>query len=475
MKILQKARITNSTLKLSALILALAVSLYAGISVLAWGPDRTTYTIEKPAEKITFNAITNNPNHGDERNFTQAKLPSEGSDQWRDVVEVKGDAEYIVRMYVHNNAAANLNLVAENTRAKASIPNVLANQVTIQGQISADNATPKEIWDQVVFKSESRKFNIAYVVGTARYYTNVNPSTGFTVSDELIRPTGALLGYDKLDGKVPGCFQYSGILTFRVKVQTQKQANFNVTKQVRKAGSDTWEKSIKVNAGDKIEYRLGYDNVGEVQQNNVVVKDTLPKSISYTTDSTFVKNATNPTGDGLHLKSNELTTKGINIGNYAPDSNAFVKFSAQVAQEKDLACGLNRLVNRVSVATEHGAKENTATVEVERECKEPIEVCDLESNNIIKIEEKEFDKDKHSTNLKDCEKEDVPAVTELPRTGPAAMAGIMLLIVVAVAGVMYYIRGREEYQQKVEAAFGKHVGAPKNKLLEANITKKPKK
>lgn len=462
------------TIKFSALVAALAVTLFAGVATLAWGPERQTYTIDKPADRITFNAITNNPNHGDERNFTTVRQVNEASNKWRDVVEVKGDDEYIVRMYVHNNAAANLNLVAENTRAKASIPNVLANEIKIQGQISANNATPKEIWDQVVFKSESRKFNIAYVAGTARYYTNVNPSEGFKVSDSLITSSGALLGYDKLDGRVPGCFQYSGILTFRVKTQVQKQANFNVTKQVRKAGTTDWHKSIKVNPGEKIEYRLGYDNVGEVQQNNVIMKDTLPKSIKYTANTTYVKNATNPNGDGLKLQSNDLTTKGINIGNYKANANAFVKFDAKVAEEKDLVCGVNKLVNRVLVATENGSKENTATVEVERECEEPIKVCDLESKTIVTIDKNDYDKSKHSEDEKDCAEEEA-VVAELPQTGPAAMVGVMLLLIAAGMGAMYIIRSRQEQKEQLEAEFGKYITQPKTKLLESHIEKKPKK
>lgn len=473
MNILQKNINKLGVAKLSAAVLALVASLLLGLSALAWGPERTTYTIEKPADRVTFNAITNNPNHGDERNFTLARHVSEASNQWRDLIEVKDDAEYIVRMYVHNNAAANYNLVAENTRAVASIPNVLANEVKIQGQIRADNATPKEVWDQVVFRSQNRKFNIAYITGSARYYTNVNPSEGFVVSDDLIKSNGALLGYDKLDGRVPGCFQYSGILTFKVKVQTQKQADFNATKQVRKVGQNDWQKTIKVKPGEKIEYRLGYDNVGEVRQNDIIVKDVLPKSISYTANSTYLKNATNPNGDGLHIVSNDLTTKGIRIGDYNPDSNAFVKFSAQVASEKDLACGLNRLVNRVYVVTKEGTKENTATVEVERECEEPIEVCELESKSIVSIEKKDFDSKRHSKNLSDC---DQPVtVTELPQTGPATMIGIMLVIVATAIGAAYLIRNYQERQQKLESKLGEGAAKPKSKVLESHLTKTPKK
>ena len=39
-------------------------------SVMAWGPERTTYTMESPAPSAVFNSITDNPTIGDERRVT---------------------------------------------------------------------------------------------------------------------------------------------------------------------------------------------------------------------------------------------------------------------------------------------------------------------------------------------------------------------------------------------------------------------
>ena len=41
-------------------------SVYAGTPVMAWGPERPTYTNEKPADHAVFNSITNNAAVGDE-------------------------------------------------------------------------------------------------------------------------------------------------------------------------------------------------------------------------------------------------------------------------------------------------------------------------------------------------------------------------------------------------------------------------
>ena len=182
-------------LRLSLIFAAVAGTVLSGTAAMAWGPSRATYTIEKPADRVTFNAITNNPNYGDERNFVIARKTTDAANQWKDVVDVDSDGEYFIRMYVHNNAAANLKLVAENVTAKASVPNQSAKEITLQGQISASNSKPATVWDQVVFKSASKNFTVSYVAGSAKYYNNVNPSNGFALPDSIVNNTGAKLGY----------------------------------------------------------------------------------------------------------------------------------------------------------------------------------------------------------------------------------------------------------------------------------------
>ena len=73
---------TNITkLGFTVSVLALTVATALGGSVLAYGPERPTFTGEKPADYVTFNSITNNKYYGDERNFVTIKpvsLPPPG-------------------------------------------------------------------------------------------------------------------------------------------------------------------------------------------------------------------------------------------------------------------------------------------------------------------------------------------------------------------------------------------------------------
>lgn len=96
----------------SALVAMIAAAVIVPAVLFAWGPERQTYTVEKPADHVTFNSITNNPSIGDERNFVGIREAGTNN-LWSDNMTVQNGKEYTVRMYVHNNAAENLNLVAE--------------------------------------------------------------------------------------------------------------------------------------------------------------------------------------------------------------------------------------------------------------------------------------------------------------------------------------------------------------------------
>ena len=233
-KLLEKLRTGNS--RIGAFVAIVAAAIIVPATLYAWGPDRPTYTIEQPADHVTFNSITNNPNIGDERNFVgirEATAPN----VWHDDMQVERGKEYVVRMYVHNNAATNLNKVAENTTARITLPTTTGTSVQVVGSVSASNASPQMVYDHATFKG-SENFNIAYIPGTLKYENNVFGANGTALPESIFTSAGALLGYDKLDGKIPGCFEYAGYVSFKVKPQfaATPPSDFTVQKQVRKEG-----------------------------------------------------------------------------------------------------------------------------------------------------------------------------------------------------------------------------------------------
>jgi uncharacterized repeat protein (TIGR01451 family) len=393
---------------IAAIIAAVAV---VPATIFAWGPDRPTYTVANPAQEVTFNSITDNPNYGDERNFVTVKDPATGN--FTDKVTVEPGKEYEVRVLVHNNAADTLNLKAVNTTLKTAISPNVAKKNAITGYVSADNANPAKIHDDVYFESD-KNFNLAYVDGTARVYNSgyAAGGEGKAVSSSLFTQQGFKLGYAaEGDGIIPGCFKYINYVYFKVKPQFEQTADFAVQKKVSKADKNEWKDTMSVTAGETVDYRIEYKNTGEVQQNNVVVKDKLPANVSYVAGTTKLYNAQNPNGKVL---TDEVTTdKGVNIGSHSKGANSFVVFKAKIAEAAKLTCGMNKLVNTARVITDYGVKEDVVDVTVEKKCEEQptkIEVCDLATKKVILIDAKQFDDSKHSRDLDDCKEAPVTPV-----------------------------------------------------------------
>ena len=371
-KILDTLRRVNKRTALLAAIVAAAIVVPA--SLYAWGPSRATFTEQDPAPYVTFNSITNNSNYGDERDFVMIKEATAPNSTWSSTATAEEGKEYTVRMYVHNNAADHLNLVAENVRASASIQQGVAKSIGVSGFINANNSNPGQVWDDANLTSD-KEFNVNYVAGSAYYRNNVF-TNGTALPDSIMTSGGALLGYDKLDGKIPGCYKYSGYVYFKIKPQfAQTTPDFSVNKQVRKEGAtDGFKETTAVNPGDTVDYRIEVKNTGTAQLNNVVLKDQLPTGTSFVPGTVKILDSNNPSGAFVQ-DGNNLVTNGINIGHFNPGGNAFVVFKAKVAANDQLPeCGVNKLVNKASAQPEgQNPKDDTADVTVPKECQPQAE------------------------------------------------------------------------------------------------------
>ena len=379
----------HSIISGSVLVAAVAPAL-----VWAWGPSRPSFTIEKPADYITFNSITNNPViGGDEKDFVGIREVGSNA-KWTNNMKVQNGKEYYVRMYVHNNAASNLNLVAENVVAKLNIPTTTAKNVTVQGQISASNAKPNTVWDEATFSSDN-DFNLAYVAGSALFENNGMGTT--KLPDSIVNNTGAKLGYDKLDGKIPGCFQYAGYVTVKVKAQVsqpQEKTNIDLAKTVRNKtnGEKSWVETANAKSGDTVQFQIHAKNTSSAGIQNLVIRDILPKGLNYVAGSTKLYNTSNP--KGLKVSDNVIQNSGINIGSYQPNGDAYVRFDATVSAENSLpVCGDNTLTNIAQASDQKIVKNDTASVKVTKKCetpKNPVYKCEALSLNIVRKNEKQI-------------------------------------------------------------------------------------
>ena len=182
---------------------------------------------------------------------------------------------------------------------------------------------------------------------------------GVVLSDDLIQADGGILiGYDKLDGRIPGCYQYDGFVT--IKVKAVFDYDFIADTQVRLAGEKTWQDTVTANVGDKVEFQIQYKNTSNKSQTHVVLRDILPPNLRYVPGSTKLMDAKYPNGATIN-EDVLVDDNGFLIGDYSAGSNAYVMFTAEVVDDS-LACGQNTLINKGQAYVNDKLLEDRATV-----------------------------------------------------------------------------------------------------------------
>ncbi len=323
-----------------AAVAALAGTTFVATNVSAWGDSadgRPSYTIEQINngaidDQIVLNSIEDNPDLN-ELYFVQARAADSANIWNADEIEVENGKEYIVRLYVHNNNPRGEEMVAKDVNANVYVPTESGKSLTVAGTITASNATPDKIWDEVVFKSATNTFHLEYVKGSALIESKGKVS-GTKLSDDLVMG-GVTLGYDSLNGEIPGCFKYASIVTLRVKAVFDY--DFSITKQVRLAGEKEWQKQVYAKVGDTVEYKITYKNTSDSLEKDVILFDKLGSNQTYVKGSTKLYNSNHK--EGIALESDGLTTTdGINIGNYEAGAAAVVTFQVTM-KDDNLGCG----------------------------------------------------------------------------------------------------------------------------------------
>lgn len=361
----------------------LAIESPEGLSQEVKGDGRSTYTmyqIERGilGDKIVFNSITDSePIGGDERNFVDAwektEVSSVAARKWNNNdITVENGKEYVIRMYVHNNSPLGRDAVATNTKVAFSIPSTSAKQVQVNGFISADNADPDEYWDYVNFNAD-QAFHLEYVYGSALLENRgIGNNGGVKLGDEIVTQAtkgGVLIGYDALDGKIPGCYGYASYVAIRVKAVFD--TDYLIDNEVRLIGDERdWSNYVNAEIGDIVEFRISYKNLSNEIQNQVAIKDILPKSLRYIPGTTKFVNA-GYSNDIIHSPYG-LITDGFLIDDYTPGSNAYIYLRAEVVGDT-LAYGKNTLVNWAQGSVGEVTIQDYASVVVNK----PFETSEL--------------------------------------------------------------------------------------------------
>lgn len=342
----------------------------------SWGPqDRRIFDWDNPADRggsltgPVFNSFIHTPTYGDERNFTEGS-PGTRAD-WTDDSTATPGEEVEVRVFVHNNAnqatndaAHNYLGVARNTRVKVTVPSGQANGFSVVGYVHADNATPRDVFDSTVFKNDQQAFSLSYVPGSARAYNGAHPN-GIAVSDEIVTSAnGAPIGFNDMNGEVPGCFEFQSVVIIKLRVNAPKLA---LTKQVTTPGSSDWKERMPVNKGDTVSWLISFKNTGNDVINNLTIRDVLPKGVQLVPGSIRVFDPGRP-ADGQPLNDNALSAGGVDLGNYGPNGGGFIRFRTVVTEEIADAC----MARNIAFGRGGNVPEQSDTAEVVVENCKPV-------------------------------------------------------------------------------------------------------
>jgi uncharacterized repeat protein (TIGR01451 family) len=364
---IKNIQISLSTRTISICILSLAVVGLIPAAVMAWGPSRPTFTMQTAATYVTFNSITDNPTHGDERNFMRAKESTANDGSYKDDVALSAGKKYTVLIFYHNNAKSSLNAggtgIAHGAYARAEVPAIVKNGVPteMEGFVGATNANPTSVYDEVKFSNTTGSdIALHYVPGSTVIHSfgSVNNKV---MGDTILTSTGVPLGFNALDGNLPGCNEFSGYITFNVQAD---QPNFTFKKDVRVAGTKEWKDTVTAAPGTKLEYLLSYKNTStSVVQKNVTLKDELPQGITYVPGSSRLTAGTTTTNK---VVNDGISTTGLNIGDYNPGAAAYLTFSATA---NGTPCTI--MTNTAAVETTSGFLKDTAGVTLTGQCTLP--------------------------------------------------------------------------------------------------------
>lgn len=464
---------TNTKFKRRLTVAGLAAVAISAIipfaSSSAWGPERTTFTMKNPSDYVTFNSITDNTALGDERNFVRVMEVGSGN-KYSDSVTVTPGKEYEVYIYFHNNAKSSLNTaegapgIARQVRISTGLSSWTVNsskKVKISGLIASSNAKPTEVWDEAFLTANSTKDILLKYVPASAVIHNAYKANGSVLSDKyLFSNDGVYIGENELNGYIPGCAEYSGYITYRLKAY---QAGSKISKTVSKDGKNFFE-TVDAKPGDTLTYKVEFQNTGNIDLTDVTFSDKLPNGVTLVPGTTRLVNAANP--NGLTMKD-IIGQNGFNTGLYTGGATAVITYQVKVNDDAvaDKKCNSKTsFKNKITVSYKDSSTNNTSsltdssTIKVTRECEDKPD-CKEGDPECTPQEECKEGNPECDTVEEECNENDVECICEknpkdpicqtpeepsLPKTGPGEIALAIVAVVCIATGGIYWYRSQKD-------------------------------
>lgn len=281
-----------------------------------------------------------------------------------------------VQLMYHNTELPDSNKIAENVRAKFSVPTTPGKNQVITSTIGGTNTN--SLSNSVKVTLDRDDAYLQYIPGSAIWKHNVGGRAASEqnivetkVSDDIVMGgTGIVLENQK------PCFEYAASVTILVRVMVP---GVKIVKESQVSGqTNKWSNDNTAKPGDTMDYKITYQNTGNTVHNNVLIRDSLPPSMSLVPGSTKIYANIPGYENGKAADSDALTSGGIYIGSYTAGSGAYITFKAKIKDASALQCGTTTMRN-IAVAKPEGFQEhyNVAVTKVTKDCTETkVPVCD---------------------------------------------------------------------------------------------------
>jgi hypothetical protein len=191
---------------------------FAPPPVAGWGPLRPSFTWQRPAPYVTFNSIRDNPVVGNEFRFLAVKNVRSADTVVGDTF-VYGGEKLSFRLFYDNDAAEGGTAspdTAIGTRVSLLLPRTPRSSTWAAAYVVAQNARPRVVAATTRLYG-ARPFKLMYIPGSCQIWNNA--LHGRRMSDDVVTPHGAPVGFDKLDGRLPpDSRRSSGYVTVRAVV-----------------------------------------------------------------------------------------------------------------------------------------------------------------------------------------------------------------------------------------------------------------
>jgi uncharacterized repeat protein (TIGR01451 family) len=232
------------------------------------------------------------------------------------------------------------------------------------------NGAVNVISDSINFQNSSTPFSLSYVPGSAIIYNEAHTS-GAPINDSIVGPNGALIGYENMDGNLPGCFQYVGLVTIKVKIN---MTQLSLEKKTTIPGSTDWQKSLTANPGDAISWLLTITNTSTTTNaTNVVAKDQMPANLQLIPGSVLLVSSIYPSG--TPVSDTDLFGTGQKFPDLAPGAVVHLRYRTTIkADLPDNLC--DPTIKNIGSVTATGLQPiySDASVKVVHPCATPTPV-----------------------------------------------------------------------------------------------------